>query len=140
VSGLVLEDLNMRSTRSKAVPSSAPQAGLSPILIPSILTPPILTRTLAINLLLALTVLGVLSATPARAELVLVDGQVRVRDAGDTALPARGSSMRSVEERFGAPQSRSDAVGQPPITRWDYQGFSVFFEFDKVIHTVTRAS
>ncbi len=52
------------------------------------------------------------------------------------ATPARGSSMATVESRFGAPAARHSAVGQPPITRWDYPQFSVFFEHDKVIHAV----
>ena len=50
--------------------------------------------------------------------------------------PARGSSMSSVEARFGVPATRHAAVGDPPITRWDYAQFSVFFEYDKVLHAV----
>lgn len=50
--------------------------------------------------------------------------------------PARGSSMSSVEARFGAPATRHAAVGDPPIARWDYAQFSVFFEHDKVLHAV----
>lgn len=50
--------------------------------------------------------------------------------------PARGSTMASVEARFGAPVERRAAVGDPPITRWDYAQFSVFFEHDKVLHAV----
>ena len=50
--------------------------------------------------------------------------------------PARGSSMSAVEARFGAPATRHAAVGAPPITRWDYPQFSVFFEHDKVLHAV----
>jgi hypothetical protein len=60
---------------------------------------------------------------------------------GDPAVtvperPARGSSMSVVESRFGAPATRHAAVGAPPITRWDYPQFSVFFEHDKVLHAV----
>ncbi|MCC7198307.1 MAG: hypothetical protein IT483_02225 [Gammaproteobacteria bacterium] len=54
----------------------------------------------------------------------------------DTARPTRGASMSAVEARFGAPARRHDAVGKPPITRWDYPGFSVFFEYSHVIHAV----
>ena len=50
--------------------------------------------------------------------------------------PARGVTMSQVEARFGAPTTRHAAVGDPPITRWDYPQFSVFFEHDKVIHAV----
>jgi hypothetical protein len=47
-------------------------------------------------------------------------------------------SQESVQANFGSPQSTSAAVGEPPISRWDYAGFVVFFEHDKVIHSVTK--
>lgn len=57
------------------------------------------------------------------------------------ALPAKGVTMAAVEKKFGAPTNRRPTVGgdspkQPPITRWDYDGFSVIFEHDKVIDAV----
>jgi hypothetical protein len=45
-------------------------------------------------------------------------------------------TMQKVEAAFGAPASRVPAVGNPPISRWEYPGFVVFFENDHVIHTV----
>jgi hypothetical protein len=57
--------------------------------------------------------------------------------AGNSDVPTRGMHMSQVEARFGAPATRHAAVGKPPITRWDYPGFSVFFEYDHVIHAVT---
>ena len=53
-----------------------------------------------------------------------------------TAGPARGTSMEKVEATFGAPIERIPAVGEPPITRWKYPGFEVYFEHQVVIHTV----
>lgn len=50
--------------------------------------------------------------------------------------PARGMSMEKVEATFGAPVSRVPAVGEPPISRWEYPGFVVYFEHQLVIHTV----
>lgn len=50
--------------------------------------------------------------------------------------PARGSSMATVASRFGEPSNRHAAVGEPPITRWDYPQFSVYFEHDRVLHAV----
>lgn len=50
--------------------------------------------------------------------------------------PDRGMKMDAVEARYGAPATRYPAVGQPPITRWDYPGFVVFFEGDLVLHAV----
>lgn len=51
-------------------------------------------------------------------------------------LPTRGMSMAQVEARFGAPTERYAAVGQPPITRWVYPGFVVYFEYQHVVHAV----
>jgi len=54
-------------------------------------------------------------------------------------LPTRGMTMAQVEARFGAPTQRYDAVGQPPITRWVYPAFVVYFEYQHVVHTVACA-
>ena len=56
-------------------------------------------------------------------------------------LPAKGSSMAAVSREYGAPKLRHAAVGgdspkHPPITRWDYEGFSVFFENQHVVDAV----
>jgi hypothetical protein len=79
------------------------------------------------------------TAGAAFAETVVIDDQVMLRESS-VQRPARGMDMGTVEQRFGAPVSKHAAVGQPPITRWDYQGFSVFFEFNKVIHSVAVGS
>lgn len=50
--------------------------------------------------------------------------------------PARGMSMDKVEAVYGAPSRRDAAVGEPPITRWEYPGFVVYFEHQYVIHSV----
>ena len=54
--------------------------------------------------------------------------------------PGRGLTMAQVEQRYCEPARKLDAVGQPPITRWVYPGFVVFFEHNLVIHTVNQAS
>lgn len=51
-------------------------------------------------------------------------------------LPQLGESKRSVLERFGLADEEHPPVGQPPITRWDYRSFSVYFEYDHVINSV----
>ena len=94
-------------------------------------------KTFSIGPILVATV--VLSAGGiAAAETLVVDDQLTVAPS-DVARPARGSTMKSVETKFGAPQTRHETVGTPPITRWDYAGFSVFFEHDRVIHSVATA-
>lgn len=52
--------------------------------------------------------------------------------------PTRGMSQEIVEATFGSPQNARQAVGEPPITRWEYADFVVFFEGDLVIHAVTK--
>ncbi|MFP5358351.1 MAG: hypothetical protein ACLGHI_07855 [Gammaproteobacteria bacterium] len=58
-------------------------------------------------------------------------------------LPQRGETVLQVEERYGLPAVQYPPVGgdkpqHPPITRWDYAGFSVFFENGHVIHAVVQ--
>ena len=90
--------------------------------------------------ILILSVCAAAGLQSAGAETIVVDEQVKVRDAA-VETPGKGMSMGAVEQRFGAPSQKHGAVGggnahQPPITRWDYAGFSVFFERDLVIHSV----
>ena len=75
----------------------------------------------------------------ALADTIVVNDQVQVRES-TLVRPPRGSTMSDVEKRFGAPQTRHPAVGQPPITRWDYTGFCVVFELDRVIDSVVTAA
>lgn len=77
------------------------------------------------------------AATPLSAETLLVDDQVQLRPVS-IELPKRGSSMAAVEAKFGAPKARHAAVGDPPITRWDYESFSVYFEHQHVVHAVAH--
>jgi len=53
-------------------------------------------------------------------------------------LPGRGMSMAEVEKRFGPPAKKEDEVGDPPITRWLYEDFIVYFEYQFVIHAVVN--
>jgi hypothetical protein len=53
-------------------------------------------------------------------------------------LPRNGLSESSVENRWGQPQSVTSPVGEPPISQWQYENFIVFFEGDRVIHSVLR--
>jgi hypothetical protein len=83
-----------------------------------------------------------LAAGVARADTLLIDGIDLDKQTVDSR-PKPGMSMTAVESSYGAPASRHPAVGgasaqQPPITRWDYPSFSVYFEHDKVIHAVAK--
>ncbi len=52
--------------------------------------------------------------------------------------PTRGMTQETVEANFGAPRDAREPIGDPPITRWEYANFVVFFEYDRVIHAVSK--
>lgn len=54
------------------------------------------------------------------------------------ARPTRGMTQASVQSKYGSPASVKAPVGDPPISRWEYADFVVFFEHDKVIHAVVK--
>jgi outer membrane protein assembly factor BamE (lipoprotein component of BamABCDE complex) len=72
-------------------------------------------------------------------ETVAVDNGIAVKDS-DVTTPGRGMTMDQVAAKFGAPTNKLPAVGQPPISRWDYPGFIVYFERNYVIHSVVANS
>lgn len=63
--------------------------------------------------------------------------------AAPVRTPQRGDSQAAVLRAFGEPQLRHPVAGggsrrQPPINRWDYAGFSVFFERTTVVDVVIK--
>jgi outer membrane protein assembly factor BamE (lipoprotein component of BamABCDE complex) len=81
-------------------------------------------------------------AGAASAETLLID---RVHHEATAAMPTRGMTMDQVQARFGAPTSRlAPRGGQkhqwPTINRWNYAGFTVYFEKDKVVDAVATST
>jgi hypothetical protein len=83
----------------------------------------------------AAALLASFTAPPVSAETIVVGDQVLVRKT-EVPHPTRGMSMIEVQKHFGEPRERHPTVGTPPITRWDYANFAVFFEKDLVIDAV----
>jgi len=54
-------------------------------------------------------------------------------------MPHRGMTMEQVKQSFGEPKKTIAPVGKPPITRWIYEGFIVYFEDGHVIHSLATA-
>ncbi|MFA5683491.1 MAG: hypothetical protein WCZ65_10945 [Lysobacteraceae bacterium] len=84
--------------------------------------------------------LAALAMPQAHADVLLIE---RVEAAHGRVLPQRGQPMAQVETQFGTPSRKHAAVGggspqHPPITRWDYPEFSVYFEHSHVVNTVIR--
>ena len=89
--------------------------------------------------LMMAALLGAVAAfSPARslqADVLLIE---EVRQADRMALPTNGLKQAEVRSRFGEPATTHAPVGDPPITRWDYDGWSVYFEYDRVLFTVLQ--
>lgn len=51
-------------------------------------------------------------------------------------MPTNNMTQDKVRDSFGEPQSEQPAVGEPPITRWRYADYIVYFEWDRVIISV----
>jgi outer membrane protein assembly factor BamE (lipoprotein component of BamABCDE complex) len=82
---------------------------------------------------------AVLASGVAGAETIAVDNGIAVKQS-DVPTPTRGMTMDQVAGKFGAPATKVPAVGQPPISRWEYPGFVVYFEREHVIHSVVVSS
>lgn len=77
-----------------------------------------------------------LMAGSAMADTLIVEGISASDEASQR--PGRGLTKASVEANWGAPRQKSAPVGDPPISSWDYEPFVVFFEYDRVLHTVVK--
>jgi hypothetical protein len=55
-------------------------------------------------------------------------------------LPGRGMNMTQVEEKFGPPLHKLPEVGDPPIIRWVYPNYTVYFEYQFVINSVLNSA
>jgi hypothetical protein len=96
----------------------------------------------ALILSLALSTALLAPVASAEPDVLLVE---RVQSEAGMAVPTRGSSMSDVEARFGTPSHKYAAIAgpndirhNPPITRWAYPGFSVYFEHDHVVDAVAN--
>lgn len=52
--------------------------------------------------------------------------------------PVRGADQTGVRAQFGEPLRIVGPVGEPPITRWEYDRFTVVFEHRHVVHSVVH--
>jgi hypothetical protein len=84
--------------------------------------------------------LVVLLAQPVLADVLLMDAinEEPVNSAEGLPRPTRGMTMNQVKQRFGDPVTAHPWVGDPPITRWDYNNYSVFFEHQYVLTSVVH--
>ena len=89
--------------------------------------------TMKMNIRFAVITFGLVLGQTAFSDVLLIEP---VRQIEGMDAPVNGMTMDEVEGRFGAPESTDPAVGDPPITRWDYERWSVFFEYSTVLYSV----
>ena len=89
--------------------------------------------------ILALALVTALSVT-AHADTLLLDAisTAPPNSSDGVPRPNSGASMADVTANFGEPAERREAIGEPPITRWVYPGYTVYFEHDRVIEVVVH--
>ena len=89
------------------------------------------------------TAISLSMATPLQAETLEMPSSTPATTeaaAGYTVtLPGRGMNMTQVEEKFGPPLEKLPEVGDPPIIRWIYPNYTVYFEYQFVINSVLNA-
>lgn len=83
---------------------------------------------------LLLLLVGCCASFGLSADVLNINGNRNVVQSFNT--PTRGMTKEQVLSRFGEPQSRRAAVGDPPISRWNYSGYSVYFEHNIVLHSL----
>lgn len=84
-----------------------------------------------------------MAITPAVAETLVVPTEETMAGAAADPPISRGQSQAGVLRLLGEPALRYPPVGgdspqHPEITRWDYDGFSVFFERERVVDVVIK--
>lgn len=72
----------------------------------------------------------------AHAEIIRVPIAQQGSDIDHIARPSKGESKAGVLQQFGEPLQRIAARGEPPISSWKYSEFTVYFEYEHVIHSV----
>jgi hypothetical protein len=93
-----------------------------------------------ISILAATLAAGLMAPPMVAADTLLLQ---RVQQEAGQPVPTRGMSMDQVRARFGEPASMAAPVGgdrpqHPPITRWNYADFTVYFERSLVIDSVVN--
>ncbi len=96
--------------------------------------------TLTFLVPLAIVAIGLSFApAPVRADTLRMESA----PASAAAPEVRGRTKAQIRAQLGAPTEELPPVGgdrprHPPITRWVYPGFTVYFERDRALHAVVN--
>lgn len=103
---------------------------------------PIMNRVNRVNLKALVTILTLLLLPLAIIPAIVSADTLLIPDV-DTSenrpeFPQNGLTMATVRQQFGEPLKEHPPIGEPPITRWGYQNYTVFFENNQIITTVQK--
>lgn len=93
--------------------------------------------------ILTLLTASVLTATlampfTAQADTLEVSVSKQAPELQSISRPHNGMDKADVERIFGSPFAVNGPVGEPPISSWNYDKFTVYFENDTVLHSVLK--
>jgi hypothetical protein len=88
--------------------------------------------------LVGLVALSLSPVTQADTLLLNVLGESPENSENGLLRPTAGMTDTKVLAKFGEPVNRTPEVGYPPISNWEYDDFTVYFEFEHVITTVVH--
>lgn len=74
----------------------------------------------------------------AHAETIKIPISQQHPELNNIERPQRGESQQLVLQRYGQPVEKMAARGTPPISRWEYPGFTVYFENQHTVHSVIK--
>ena len=92
----------------------------------------------SIFLKLIITLAAGLAAHPGNADTLTIPAPQKAAEAAFDNLPIRGLTQAQVRQELGEPEQINAPVGEPPISSWEYPDFIVYFERNRVLHTVLR--
>ena len=81
-----------------------------------------------------------LTSPVALAEVIQIPVGQQASEKHVLPTPVRGATKAQVRARFGDPRAQHPAVGDPPISSWEYENYRVYFEGVLVLHTVFKGS
>lgn len=88
------------------------------------------------KLLAVATLSATFTLSVAQADTLEISVSKQAPDMQTISRPHNGMAKADVERVFGAPYAINGPVGEPPISSWRYDKFTVYFEGSTVLHSV----
>ncbi|MBL4868395.1 MAG: phosphodiesterase [Pseudomonadales bacterium] len=84
--------------------------------------------------------IGLALSAPLNADVVTIGVGQQAATKQSLSRPHKGMEKQQVYSHFGDPINQTNTIGEPPISSWVFDEFTVYFEYDHVVHTVLHDS